>query len=43
MLERLSGMTPPASLMELKSKPVRFTDSVSREQMVDKVTEMLKA
>ncbi len=43
MLQRLSGMTPPASLMDLKSKAVRFTNSVSREQMVDKVKEMLKA
>ena len=42
MLSRISGTTPPASLMELKTKKVRFTDSVEKEQMVEKVKEMLK-
>jgi threonine synthase len=42
MLRRISGMEPPASLMELKTKTVRFTDSVAKEQMVEKVKEMLK-
>lgn len=42
MLQRISGMEPPASLMELKTKAVRFTDSVAKEQMVDKVKEMLR-
>lgn len=42
MLSRISGTAPPASLMELKTKKVRFTDSVEKEQMVEKVKEMLK-
>lgn len=42
MLSRISGTTPPASLMALKTKKVRFTDSVDKEQMVEKVKEMLK-
>ena len=42
MLSRISGTTPPASLMELKTKKIRFTDSVEKEQMVEKVKEMLK-
>lgn len=42
MLSRISGTTPPASLMELKTKKVRFTDSVEKQQMVEKVKEMLK-
>ena len=42
ILSRISGTTPPASLMELKTKKVRFTDSVEKQQMVEKVKEMLK-
>ncbi len=42
MLSRISGTTPPVSLMELKTKKVRFTDSVEKQQMVEKVKEMLK-
>ena len=41
-LADLSRMAPPQSLLDLKCKEVRFTDSVSREQMVDKVIGMLK-
>ncbi len=42
MLREISGMNPPASLMELKTKTVRFTDSALKEQMAEKVKEMLK-
>ena len=42
MLCELSRMTPPESLIELKNKEVRFKDSVTKEQMVEKVTAMLK-
>ena len=42
LLADLSRMAPPQSLLDLKCKEVRFTDSVSREQMVDKVIGMLK-
>lgn len=42
LLQQVSGMNPPASLMGLKTKAVRFTDSVAKEQMVEKVKEMLR-
>ncbi len=42
MLSEISRMTPPESLLELKNKEVRFKDSVTKEQMVEKVTAMLK-
>lgn len=40
-LERETGVAVPAPLAELKSKKVRFQDNVPKEQMVDKVMEML--
>ncbi len=43
LLAELSGMTPPASLLALKEKPVRFTGSVSKEEMAARVREMLRA
>ena len=33
LLAEFSGMTPPASLLALKEKPVRFTGSISKEEM----------
>lgn len=42
MLESLSKMTPPESLLALKNKKVRFNDSITKDQMVDKVKEMLQ-
>lgn len=42
MLQSLSKMVPPASLLALKNKEVRFKDSVTKEQMVDKVKGMLR-
>ncbi len=42
LLARLSGTTPPASLLELKEKKVRFDGSVSREEMVEQVLRMLR-
>ena len=42
LLAELSGTTPPASLLELKAKPVRFTGSVKKEEMVDQVLKMLR-
>ena len=41
MLSELSGTTPPASLLALKGKPVRFTGSVGRDEMVSAVLAML--
>ena len=41
MLSELSGTTPPASLLALKGKPVRFTGSVARDEMVSAVLAML--
>ena len=32
----------PQSLKDLKGKPVRFTGSIAREEMVDAVKKMLK-
>ena len=40
-LEQLTGVAAPAPLAGLKDKKVRFRDSVAKEQMVDKVMEML--
>ena len=42
LLRQVSGMNPPASLAELKGKPVRFTGSIEKSQMVEKVKEMLR-
>lgn len=41
MLARLSGLTPPDSLMALKDRPVRFTGSTAPAGMVDQVKAML--
>lgn len=40
-LQELTGVSAPAPLAALKSKKVRFSDNVGKEQMVDKVMEML--
>ena len=37
LLAKLSGTTPPASLLALKDKKVRFTGSVQKEEMVEGV------
>ena len=42
MLAKLSGTTPPASLLALKDKKVRFTGSVQKEEMVEQVLRMLR-
>ena len=42
LLHQVSGMAPPASLAGLKGKPVRFTGSIEKGQMADKVKEMLR-
>lgn len=42
LLAEVSGMTPPASLLALRDKPVRFTGSVSKDAMVEQVLGMLK-
>ena len=42
LLHRVSGMAPPASLAGLKGRPVRFTGSIEKGQMADKVKEMLR-
>lgn len=41
LLAKLSGTTPPASLLALKDKKVRFTGSVQKEEMVEQVLRML--
>ncbi len=41
LLAELSGMEPPASLLALKEKPVRFTGSVSKEEMAALVRRQL--
>ncbi len=40
-LEGLTGVATPAPLAALKTKKVRFQDTVAKENMVDKVMEML--
>ena len=42
LLAKLSGTTPPASLLALKDKKVRFTGSVQKEEMVERVLRMLR-
>ena len=42
LLHQVSGMAPPASLAGLKGRPVRFTGSIEKGQMADKVKEMLR-
>ena len=42
LLSEISGMMPPASLVALRTKEVRFTGSVSKEEMADRVREMLR-
>ena len=42
LLEKLSGLPAPASLLALKEKEVRFKRSVPKEQMVEEVLQMLK-
>lgn len=42
LLAKLSGTTPPASLLALKDKEVRFTGSVQKEEMVEQVLRMLR-
>ena len=42
LLAKLSGTTPPASLLALKDKKVRFTGSVQKEEMVGQVLRMLR-
>lgn len=42
LLAKLSGTTPPASLLALKDKKVRFTGSVQKEEMVEQVLRMLR-
>ncbi|MBQ4050681.1 MAG: threonine synthase [Oscillospiraceae bacterium] len=41
-LRALTGLPMPRSLSDLKGKPVRFTASISREDMVEAVKKMLK-
>ena len=41
-LAELTGTTPPASLLALEGKPVRFAGSVSREEMAEQVRKMLR-
>lgn len=41
LLAKLSGTMPPASLLALKDKKVRFTGSVQKEEMVEQVLRML--
>lgn len=40
-LEKLSGLSVPKSLAELKGKPVRFTRSIEKERIADEVASML--
>ena len=42
MLFDISKMPVPESLLSIREKEIRFKDSVAREEMVDKVKEMLK-
>ena len=42
LLAKLSGTTPPVSLLALKDKKVRFTGSVQKEEMVEQVLRMLR-
>ena len=42
MLKSLSKMSPPENLLALRNKEIRFKDSIAKEQMVDKVKEMLQ-
>ena len=42
LLAKLSGTTPPASLLALKDKKVQFTGSVQKEEMVEQVLQMLR-
>ena len=42
LLQRVSGMAAPASLIGLREKAVRFTGSVEKGQMAQKVKEMLR-
>ena len=42
LLAKLSGTTPPASLLALKDKKVRFTGSVQKEEMVEQGLRMLR-
>lgn len=42
LLAKLSGTTPPASLLALKDKKARFTGSVQKEEMVEQVLRMLR-
>lgn len=41
LLQELSGIPVPKALAELESKPVRFSDSVEKEGMVEQVLAML--
>ena len=41
-LHELTGLEIPQSLLALKDKPIRFTESISREEMVEAVKKMLK-
>ena len=41
-LAELTGVPVPAPLAALKNKSVRFSQTVSKEHMVDQVLEMLK-
>ncbi|MGI5893345.1 MAG: threonine synthase [Candidatus Merdivicinus sp.] len=41
LLAEISGMTPPESLLALRDKQIRFTGSVSKENMVSSVLELL--
>lgn len=40
-LNRISGLPVPKALAELKNKPVRFTGSIQKSDMEDKVLELL--
>lgn len=42
LLRQVSGMAAPASLMGLREKAVRFTGSIEKGQMAEKVREMLR-
>ena len=42
LLAKVSGMEPPASLLELREKQVRFAGSVEKEEMAGQVLQMLR-
>ena len=42
LLAKVSGMAPPASLLELREKQVRFAGSVEKEEMAGQVLQMLR-